>query len=105
MLDDPTDVVGQAAVRLGDIGAAFEQHDLRLLIEPTQPSRAGVATRDPTDDDDLHATTSTAHADVRQARVGVCEQAQVLGAARARRADSATRDGRPVERSDADGVA
>jgi hypothetical protein len=40
VLDDPADVVGQAAVGVGDIAGAFEDHDLRLFVQPADTSRS-----------------------------------------------------------------
>jgi hypothetical protein len=36
LLDHVTDVIGQAAIGVGDIGATFHHQDLGLLVQPPQ---------------------------------------------------------------------
>ena len=54
VLDHPSDVVRQTAVRERHVWPALDHDDLRLLVEPAQPGGAGGPSGDPTHDDDLH---------------------------------------------------
>ena len=45
------DVVGQAAVRVTDVFASFEQNDLGLFVQTTKTGGGGRASRDSTHDD------------------------------------------------------
>jgi len=49
--DRAAHVVGQPAGGEGDVLAAFEDHDLALLVEAAQPGRGGHPTRYAADDD------------------------------------------------------
>ena len=55
LLDHAADVVGQAAVRVRDVGPALHHEDLGVLVEPAQARRARGAAGDAADDDDFHA--------------------------------------------------
>ena len=41
VLDHPADVVGQAAVGVGDVSRPLKDHDFRCLVQPAQPGRGG----------------------------------------------------------------
>ena len=53
-LDHSADVVGQPAVREGNVGSALDHQDVGGLVQPAQPGSAGGAACHSTDDDDLH---------------------------------------------------
>ena len=55
VLDDAADVIGQAAVGVGHVGAALDHEDLGGLVQPAQSCRAGRASGDASDDDDFHS--------------------------------------------------
>ena len=51
--NDLADMVGQAAVGVGNIGAALDQKDLGIFIQATQASRARGTASHATDNQDL----------------------------------------------------
>ena len=58
VLDDPADVIGQAAVGVGDVPGPLEDHDLRLFVQPPEPGRRRGPSRYAADDDYLHVNAS-----------------------------------------------
>ena len=58
VLDHPADVVGQAAVGVGDVPRPLKDHDLRLFVQPAQPGRRRGPSRYAADDDYLHVNAS-----------------------------------------------
>ena len=54
ILDDPADVVGQAAVGVGDVARALEDDDLGLLVQTAEPGCGRCAARDSAHDHDFH---------------------------------------------------
>ena len=55
-LNGSADVIRQAAVGVGDIAGAFEDHDLRLLVQSAEPGRRRSASRYAADDDNFHVS-------------------------------------------------
>ena len=55
ILDHPADVIGQAAVGVGDEAGALQHHDLRLLVQPADPGRRRGPAGHPANDDNFHA--------------------------------------------------
>ena len=59
LLDDAPHVVGQAAVRVGDVATALDDGDLGVLEQSAQPGGRAHASGDASDDDDPHGTQHT----------------------------------------------
>ncbi len=59
VLDGPPDVVGQAAVGVGDIAAPLQNDDLGLLVQAAQAGRRGGPSGHASDDDDFHDASSS----------------------------------------------
>src|SRR5947209_20062381 len=54
MLDDAADVIGQSAVREGNVRSPLHHHDLGVLVEPAETGGARSSAGDTTHDYDLH---------------------------------------------------
>ena len=52
--DDPAQIVRKPAVRIRDVFAALEEHDLGIFREPSQPCRAARAACNAANDDNFH---------------------------------------------------
>ena len=52
------DIVGQTAIRIGNIARAFEHDDLRVFVQPSETCCCRRATRYSTNDDHFHALPS-----------------------------------------------
>ena len=52
--DHAANIVGQAAVGIGNIAAPFQHDDFRFFVQTAQPGRRGGASRHSADDDNFH---------------------------------------------------
>ena len=64
-------VIGQAAVRVGDVRAAFHHHDFYALIQPAQACSTRCTTRHSTNNDDFHELSPQKNHERRQEPLSV----------------------------------